>query len=244
MVTRPAVFAKRVESIVERLLIERKLDPKSSVVQTGVDDGGELLKFMLIVKSDEINPSRKRMKYSDGYCPAEALLGSVKKLFIIGAVEASETYHNLKAMMDQLEMEGVDCGFSADLKMYLILLGKQSASCTHSCPFCEGSSPWVRPSPHNTIGSLHSSYEEFINSGANKKEASKFQNVVNKPLICGEDYTKIEDIFNIPELHILTGVVGKLLKELERQAFPSSEEGEEFTNSWMKSEEINRCVYR
>ena len=46
--TKPAVFAKRVESIVERLLIERKLDPKSSIVQTGVDDGGDLLKFVLI----------------------------------------------------------------------------------------------------------------------------------------------------------------------------------------------------
>ena len=43
----------------------------------------------------------------------------------------------------------------------------------------------------------------------------QYQNVINKPLLVGEPDRETLDILNIPELHIRTGVVGKLITELE-----------------------------
>ena len=130
--------------------------------------------------------------------------------------------------------------------MYLILLGKQSASCTHSCPYCTGKKPWIGEFSDNTVGSIQTNFENYISSGADKKNAANHQNVVNKPLICGDPDSKIEEIMTLPELHIMTGIAGKLLGELESKAFSSKEEGEKFTNSWMHnhSPPINRCVYQ
>ena len=59
-------------------------------------------------------------------------------------------------------------------------------------------------------------------------QAKDFGNVVNKPLLTGGDGKLIRDIFHIPELHILTGIVGK---ELERKAFNVPQEGKDFMNA-------------
>ena len=52
------------------------------------------------------------------------------------------------------------------------------------------------------------------------------------------DDTKIIDIFNPPELHILTGTVGKIVKEIERNAFETAEEGKTLMDAWLKEEDI------
>ena len=69
-------------------------------------------------------------------------------------------------------------------------------------------------------------------------------NIANKPLLTGDDDVLIRDIFNIPELHVYTGIVGKLVKEFENKVFSSPEEGKDFMNSWLKSKSIRRCVYQ
>ena len=58
----------------------------------------------------------------------------------------------------------------------------------------------------------------------------QYQNVINKPLLVGEPDTKTWDILNIPELHIMTGVVGKLNTELENQEFETKKKGQTFVN--------------
>ena len=72
----------------------------------------------------------------------------------------------------------------------------------------------------------------------------EFGNVINKPLLTVDDDILISDIFNIPELHILTGVTGKLVQEFERKAFRTPEEGKDFMNAWLKKKGIRRCVYQ
>ena len=99
-VQRPAVVVKKLETIVSHLISERGLESLASTVQVGLDNGQDLLKMTLTVKdSDNLPKSHKKMKYEEGYCPPSNLLSSVKRLLIIGAVQAPETYFNMRSLM-------------------------------------------------------------------------------------------------------------------------------------------------
>ena len=55
-------------------------------------------------------------------------LSSVKRLILIGAVQdVPENYHNVKAILDQLNIEALDFTVSADIKMCKF----------YSCECCE-----------------------------------------------------------------------------------------------------------
>ena len=171
MVNRPGIFVRDVRSFTKFLVSERSLDPHDHIVQFGFDDGQGILKIMEIVKRSDISQSKEkeRSQYSDGVCPKTTKLSSVKKLFVVGLVpDVQEIYPNVKAMLDELNLEGVEFGFSADLKIYLCLAGKQVAICTHACVYCEGQSPWEGKSKAITIGSLLYRHQKFLDSGANK----------------------------------------------------------------------------
>ena len=143
-------------------------------------------------------------------------------------------------MLGLLKLDAVEFGYCCDLKMILILLGKQSASSKYCCPFCTGSSPWLDTYTATTIGSLCSDYTAYIEGGSKKSKAQQFHNVINPPLITGSDGQKIlGDLFFLPEQHILTGIVGKLVKELEKKVFESYEEGKAFMDEWMASPNVN-----
>ena len=98
------------------------MDPHDHIVQFGFDDGQGMLKIMEIVKSKEVvkEQENKRSKYSDGVCPKTSKLSSVKKMFIVGLIpDVQEIYPNVKAMLEELDPEGIEYGLSADLKIYL-----------------------------------------------------------------------------------------------------------------------------
>ena len=107
----------------------------------------------------------------------------MKKLFILAITCAAENYDTIGKILQNLNLNALDFGFSLDLKMALILCGEQAASLKHCAPYCDGSASWLSPGKPNTIDSLWLSYNEFMASGGNKKEAKNFRNVVNPPLI-------------------------------------------------------------
>ena len=81
-------------------------------------------------------------------------------------------------------------------------------------------------------------------AGSIKSKAMETDNVINPPLLTGDDSTLLRDIFFIPELHVMTGVVGKLMWELERSpAFASEKAGSDFTYKWMKSQDIYKSFH-
>ena len=59
-----------------------------------------------------------------------------------------------------------------------------------------------------------------------------FQNLVNPPLLT--DSTKTIEKLNISELHCMTGLMGKVVSEMERCAFMTKEDGEKFMNDFLK----------
>ena len=74
------------------------------------------------------------------------------------------------------------------------------------------------------------------------KSAKNYFNVINKPLLVGDDSTKVVSVVNFPELHVLTGILGKLVKEMEH-ILESSESGVSVLSDWMESVNVAKTVY-
>ena len=70
-----------------------------------------------------------------------------------------------------------------------------------------------------------------------------FTNVVNPALISGPPDRRVVEILNFSELHVLTGVVGKLVGELIK-VFDDGEAGQQFVNSFMIKFNIKWCPYQ
>ena len=246
-IQRPGIFVKDLDEFTAFLVNERSLDPDSHIVQFGFDDGQGMLKVMEIVKNlePEQEMDKKRSKYADGVCTRTSKLSSVKKMFVVGLVpQVQELYPNVRLMMEELKLDGIEYGLCADIKIYLCIIGKQTASCMNPCPYCEGKAPWDKQYKVLSIGSLNEWHRKYVENGSNKKKAKNYQNVVNPPLLTGKDSTKTIEVLNISELHCMTGVVGKLVSEMERCAFEEKETGEKFMNDFLKREDISKCVYQ
>ena len=102
-----------------------------------------------------------------------------------------------------------------------------------------------------TIGSLWRDYHAYMDALAaadprKPPKAKDYNNVVNRPLVIGPDETKIlGGLVFFPEHHIFTGIVGKLIKEMERKLFDSEKEGVKWMDDWMATPGVNvsRTVY-
>ena len=137
-------------------------------------------------------------------------------------------------LLSELGLEGLNFGFSADLKLILMLCGKQNAASKYCCPFCSGCSPWTGECQSTTIGHLrecYQSFSQFSQSGGKIQNAKDYNNVIHKPLILGPDDAKVLSYVHFPELHVTLGIVGKLIKELEVKCFSSPEDGTAFMNT-------------
>ena len=82
----------------------------------------------------------------------------------------------------------------------------------------------------------------YVESGLNISAAQKLNNVIKKPLVTGpDDQLILGDTFLFPEHHVFTGIVSKLIKELEQNAFDPElpEEGPAFMDQWMADPGVN-----
>ena len=103
--------------------------------------------------------------------------------------------------------------------LVLILLGKDSGSCRHACPYCEDGAPWNTPSRLNTLGSLLSwhevvqslkkrqlaNFQLWVADGCRDSRSKNFQNMRHVPLIKGDPDMLILSHIAIPELHLVLG---------------------------------------
>lgn len=213
----------------------------------GIDAGQEFLKLScsVIVKPEHrIDPSGKRLKYSDGYeAKKEFSDTSVKKTFILGILPFTvEGHYNLRSLLDKTGIPSFNYSMSEDCKVILDLLGKQCASCKHPCIYCEASSDFPEgvSYEHLTLASLQNYYEQYKESGFDKTHAMNFQNVINPPLITGDPDIPIFKLINIPGLHILLGIVLKLLVAIQS----IMEDGIAKMDTFLDSNNIKRIKYQ
>ena len=226
----------------------RGLDTDNMMIQLGFDDGQGILKLMQTIKSSDIPTDEcayRKRKYSEGYEGNNSPLSSVKKLFILCAVpKVDETYDNVHQIMKSINFSDIKFTLSCDLKMCLCLCGKQAASSRHPCPFCHAETPLMESSELITLGSLNEHYERFLQSGLDVRKAKEYNNIVRKPLLSGDPNLPILEIINLPELHLMTGITGKILKEMEGKCFETKEQGRNIIDQFLEINNIKRCVYQ
>ena len=185
----------------------------------------------------------KRSKYSDGVGYKGAKLSSVKKVFMIGLVpKVQENYENVKKILTTIDLSGLPISFSCDIKLDLYLVGKQNASCAHPCIYCSGASPWTNKNSGHllTIGDLKKFHSDYMKSERKAKDAQEANNCVNENILqfLFSDDTLLLDCLNIQELHIMMGIVWKLLeyiKSLFGKNVEDKERGAAFIHQFLVS---------
>ena len=110
----------------------------------------------------------------------------------------------LKAL--NLENIRFDFCLATDLKLQNILMGIQSGSSTYPCSYCESPRPFTVKGLLQTLGRLRELSKKFIEDRAQIKDAKDYKNVINSPILDGEDEAKVIEILPIPELHLHIGV--------------------------------------
>ena len=150
------------EGLISYLMEIRDIDPDDEEVLFGFDDGQGSLKLMMLIQKleDHNEPEKKRPKYIDGVFAQSFKNTSVKKLMIMACVpNCQEHYENVKQILEQVDLSGVDMSESADIKMVLTQLGKQGASSTHNCILGDGKAPYIGGCKEVTFGELRGHFE-------------------------------------------------------------------------------------
>ena len=143
---RVATVCHDLEGLISHLMMLRDIDPDKQEVLYGFDEGRGTLKLMMLILEleDHDKPEKKRGKYSDGVFANSFKNSGVQKLIILADVpDCQEHYENVRQILDQVNISGVDYSACTDIKMMLILLGKQGANATHNCIFGDGKSPYT-----------------------------------------------------------------------------------------------------
>ena len=152
-------------------------------------------------------------------------MSGVNKTFILGALPFSqENYSNVKLLLNQLDMSELKPTYSCDIKMFIYLIGKVYSTCKHPCIFGSGKSPWDETCELLTVGDCKMWYTKFMAAGG-KGTGIEFASFVYEILVQYPDETLLIDILNFPELHVMLGIVQKLLeyiKLLSSTAFAES----------------------
>ena len=97
------------------------------------------------------------------------------------------------------------------------IAGKQQSMWSFPCIFCKISKEFVGVSPLLTVGELRAYRAAYVKAGEPHKDAREFHNVIFDILLDADDNFLFIDLLNIPELHILLGVVSKILFFLDKE---------------------------
>ena len=146
--------------------------------------------------------------------------------------------------MDKLNISSLDYKVSEDLKVFLQMVGKQTATLKHPCSYFMTSSLDFQKADHYTLESLCRLRDQLMADGANLKKGKKYANDVHPHLLIGDKNKKILELVNIPGLHILLGVTDKILKEIEKNLFENKECGLQFVNQYLSKITICRVSYQ
>ena len=164
----------------------------------------------------------------------------VKRLFVAAVVpKTPENNHNQRQLIQALGMEGLEWGCTTDLKMANILTGKSTGQLTYGCVYCDMPKPYLADSYKLTsLEDLVNLHQAYVDAGSNRVTQARYQNCVHMNLLAGDPETLVIDCLNIPELHLLIGVVDKHLTGLEKVF------GKEWVDAYLKRVNILRKSYQ
>lgn len=140
----------------------------------------------------------------------------MKKLLIIGIVPCvQENYENAAYLWSHLNINAFEGTIATDLKLANILVGVMSHSSLHPCCWCYAKKGNLKQcGEYRTVANIMKNYMEWYDAGGDKKNAKKYQNCINPPVIQTGQDTLILDVIPPPELHLLLGVVNTLFSNM------------------------------
>ena len=141
----------------------------------------------------------------------------MNKLVFLGVVEeAKESWDVLEELLGGLKLQPGTFSFNADLSLLNEILGLMPHSCAHPCPFCTWSKGEFGPGELRTFEGIREAHNEWVKAGSIKSDAKKFFNCVGVPISIFPEFGAVLLHITPPGLHIMMGVVDKLLKEMTR----------------------------
>lgn len=225
-----AVVWADAEELVSSVIDARNLVGNYSL-KVSADGGQGFLKVCLSIidnslleasNDKELEMIEKRTRYSEGgsaSCPGNPT--GVKRLYILGIVpEVKETYDNFQLLFSLIDINKISFKFVSDFKVILIVIGQQTASATHPCPYCFIPLEKLRHDSENSeenefvvlksFGDLKRDYEKYCALKKDKKMAKECRSTINPPLFDENNDTCVIEKCIPPELHILQGLVNQV----------------------------------
>ena len=207
--TKQSIMCKDVKGLVDYVCQKRQLiEP---LLRLGIDGGQGFVKVCINIidtTSSESNVPRSKRGFLDS---------GVKRLFILGIVQDKcEMYENLREMLSHLDLlncTGFDYILATDLKVCNIMAGIQNHSATYPCTWCYTKLPHKKKAKPRTLGEIKKYHAAYVK--AKCRNAPKYYNCVNEPLIKGKDTDKMIDVLPPPPLHLMLGVVNTVFDKLQ-----------------------------
>ena len=134
----PVTFVKDINQLVKKICKIRNENEYEVKIILGLDGGqGKIIVPMYIVniENEKLN-SNDRHNQKIKYKPS----GTHRSIIVARVDSIPENYHNLRTILDTLNLPELSQNFKivSDLKVINILLGLQSCSSMHPCPYCMG----------------------------------------------------------------------------------------------------------
>ncbi|PAA83701.1 hypothetical protein BOX15_Mlig016295g3 [Macrostomum lignano] len=208
VIERSVVFCRDVYAFLAHVSNSRGTAEMHQRVKLAIDGGGNSLKVCVSVTVDGrgCTSSAQFNRFMDS---------GVKKILILALVEdVKECYQNVSVLMSTIDISSINFTLACDFKLANIISGIQSHSSSHPCLYCEGRPPWEVPAQRRTLGSIRHLASEFQAAGGHQPLAKNFANCVQPPLLPGSDSAELLDVVPPPELHMMLGIVNRLLDAL------------------------------
>ena len=146
---------------------------------------------------------------------------SVKELLLLAIVnDIPENYYNLSIIWERIELNSLKKFLSSDLKLSNLSVGIQSHGSTYPSHMCECRRPGrksgkgYKKGPLRTLGSCRKNAQAFEDSFSKKSDSPRFKNCMKQPLFDEPDDTLVMLLIPPSELHLLTGPVNHIYKEI------------------------------
>ena len=127
------------------VLYHRSTETNDVDINLSVDGGQGFLKVILsnTLKPElENNKVPKKLSKSDGFACKDFKDSSVHKTILLAFLPSlNKKYHNLRLILDKLNISSLDYTLSEDLKVLLQMVAKQTATSKQLCPYCMTPSP-------------------------------------------------------------------------------------------------------
>ncbi len=202
MLLRDVVYVQNTSDFVLNIISQRNLDPTTTFVRISVDSGGSFLKVIVnVFDPEERNINSERFMNS-----------GVQRCQILGITEdVPESNHNLRLLLEKLNLEDVKFDVAFDLKCGNAVFGLSSHAGKRACLWCEGL-PTAESGTLQSLGSLDYWYGRYAETGFNKVHMKECMNVINPRVLYKDEdpETLLQYRVAPPELHLMIGLVSLL----------------------------------